>query len=161
MHWNLDSRARLALLQGEPRRALVETLECGRRFEEAGRRNPAFMPWRSRAASCLTRLDEERERARDLAAEELALAQAFGAPRALGRALRITGLVTGELERLREAVDVLEPSIARLELAYALCDLGSALVRSGERAAPAGAPAGSCARAAGRRGASPRRARTA
>ncbi|HEY3647097.1 MAG TPA: tetratricopeptide repeat protein, partial [Streptosporangiaceae bacterium] len=61
------------------------------------------------------------------------LARRFGAPRALGRSLRIQGLVSPDdgVGYLREAVDVLAHSPARLECARALAALGSALRRSG------------------------------
>jgi DNA-binding CsgD family transcriptional regulator len=139
-HWHpfLDSRSQLLLLRGEPRRALEETLECGRRYVALGGRNPGWIAWRSRAAICLTLLDEDLGRARLLAEEELELARAFGAPRALGRALRVYGVVVGGkpgLQSLRDAVAVLEESPARLELAHAVCDLGAALRRGGERQA--------------------------
>jgi DNA-binding CsgD family transcriptional regulator/tetratricopeptide (TPR) repeat protein len=134
--WFLDSRSRLYVERGDLRRGLAETLECGRRFERAGGRNPAFIPWRSRAALCLTGLGEEPERARTLADEELELARAWGAPRALGAALRARGVVVGGeegLASLLEAVAVLDPSPARLELARALTDLGATLRRGGRR----------------------------
>jgi DNA-binding CsgD family transcriptional regulator len=63
-------------------------------------------------------------------------ARAFGAPRTLGIALRTAGLVEGGdpgLERLAEAVTVLNRSEAVLELARALIDYGSALRRFGRR----------------------------
>jgi hypothetical protein len=63
-------------------------------------------------------------------AEEIALARRWGAPTALGRALRIAGLVHGDpagLALLREATTVLAGSPARLEYAKALIDIGSAL----------------------------------
>jgi DNA-binding CsgD family transcriptional regulator len=135
-HWHafLDARAQLHLLKGPPRRALEDALECGRRFEAVGGRNPAFIPWRSRAALCLTELGEEPERARALAGEEVELARAWGAPRALGSTLRAQGLVLGgELATLREAVEVLDGSPARLEHARALVELGAALRRGGGR----------------------------
>jgi DNA-binding CsgD family transcriptional regulator len=139
-HWHpfLNSRSQLLLLRGELRGALEATLECGRRYTALGGRNPGWIAWRSRAALCLTLLGEDPERARSLAEEEVALARAFGAPRAHGRALRMRGLVTGDGDGLashREAVDVLEGSPARLELAHALCDLGAALRRAGDRRA--------------------------
>src|SRR5262249_57677116 len=62
----------------------------------------------------------------------------WGAPRALGPALRILGVVEGGaegLERLQEAVAVLEPSPARLDYAYALADLGASLRRRNKRTA--------------------------
>ena len=66
--------------------------------------------------------------------EELELARRFGAPRAIGGALRAAGLVRGGEEGtdlLREAVDVLEGSGADLELARALTDLGAAVRSAG------------------------------
>jgi DNA-binding CsgD family transcriptional regulator len=59
----------------------------------------------------------------------VALARASGAPGALGRALRVLGEAKGErgLDHLREAVEVLERSTARLERAKALTSLGVAL----------------------------------
>jgi hypothetical protein len=38
---------------------LEDALECGRRFEAVGGRNPAFLAWRSRAALCLTQLGSD------------------------------------------------------------------------------------------------------
>jgi ATP/maltotriose-dependent transcriptional regulator MalT len=137
-HWFLDSRARLLLACGKLGDGLAATLEAGRRFERVGGRNPAWMAWRSQAALALVGLGEDRARARALVREELELAREWGAPRALGRALRAAGLVAGGeqgLNLLREAVEVLEGSPAQLELARALADLGSTLRRSGQRAA--------------------------
>lgn len=144
-HWYrvLDSRARLLMLQGRTRESLDASLACGRCYSVHGRDNPALVDWRSGAALALRALDR-REEAQTLAAEELALARRWGAPRALGRALRVAGLtgltgLTGGGEQglglLREAVAVLEPSPARLEYAKALVELGAALRRSGQRAA--------------------------
>jgi len=62
----------------------------------------------------------------------------FGAPRALGVALRVVGLAeggAGGLERLHEAVASHRASPAALELAHSLTELGAALRRGGERAA--------------------------
>jgi DNA-binding NarL/FixJ family response regulator len=62
----------------------------------------------------------------------------FGAPRALGIALRAAGLARGGQEGLallRESVAVLDGSPALLERAHSLAELGAALRRSGERAA--------------------------
>src|SRR5205085_1644313 len=75
--------------------------------------------WRTEAA--LARLDRgEREAAHELATEEVALARDWGAPRTLGRALRVAGLAErGEegLALLRESLTVLRRSPARLERA--------------------------------------------
>ena len=88
--------------------------------------NPAAVDWRSQAAVAHAALGQ-RDAARALALEELALARRFGAPRALGIALRTLGVIGDELDHLEEAVDVLAASPARLEHARALADLGVAL----------------------------------
>src|SRR5213078_4550206 len=114
------SRARLWILQGRTREGLAELLALGRRYEAIGGRNPDVYSWRSQAALALLELGE-REEARRLAAEEVELARQWGAPRALGKALRTAGLVErgeGGLPLLREAADVLEDSPAGLELAH-------------------------------------------
>jgi DNA-binding CsgD family transcriptional regulator len=94
------------------------------------------MPWRGWAAEGLRRLDRNDE-ARALAEEELALARRWGAPHAIGASLRVLGLVEGNesgMGLLREAVEVLAGSEARLEHARALVDLGAALRRANQRA---------------------------
>lgn len=72
-----------------------------RLFEAVGGRNPALVAWRSQAALAFMRLGDRGE-ARRLATEELALARAWGAPRALGAALRAMGLVEGGGRGLEE-----------------------------------------------------------
>ena len=72
-----------------------------------------------------------------LAEEELARARRFGAPRALGIALRVAGLCQGGkrgLGLLEESVEVLQESPAALERATSLCELGAALRRAKRRA---------------------------
>ena len=79
----------------------------------------------------------ERDHGVRLAEEEIELARRWGAPRALGVALRAAGIAHGGehgLSLLREATAVLEPSAAPLEHARAITDLGSALRRAGHRA---------------------------
>jgi DNA-binding CsgD family transcriptional regulator len=135
LYWLLDSRARLLLLQNRTEEGLNAVLDCGRRYSSHGFVNPAFLAWRSTAALALHQLARTEE-SQALAAEELELARRWGAPRALGRALRVAGLVHGNetgLPLLHEAVDVLENSPARLEHAKALVDLGAALRRTGRR----------------------------
>ena len=97
--------------------------------------NPAVAPWRSSAALACAALGD-RARAQLLVSEELAAAQSFGAPRAVGIALRTAGLVEQgprSIDLLAEAVSALEHSSARLELARALVDYGAAHRRSGRR----------------------------
>jgi DNA-binding CsgD family transcriptional regulator/tetratricopeptide (TPR) repeat protein len=130
------SRARLRMLRGDLLGGLELMLDAGRRFEAVGGRNPAFMPWRSQAALALLQL-ERPEEAAALAEEELELARVWGAPRALGAALRAAGLVeSGKrgLALLQEAVEVLAGSPAKLEQAKARTELGAALRRANQRA---------------------------
>ena len=110
-------------------------LDQGRRFEEVGSRNPAFIAWRSPAALALQQLGDN-DQARRLVAEELELARTWGAPRALGAALRAAGLIEGGkggLALLEEAVQVLSGSPAKLEHAKARTELGAALRRANRR----------------------------
>lgn len=97
--------------------------------------SPAALEWRSETALVCHATGDD-ARARELVEEELDLARRFGAPRALGVALRGHGLVVGGaagLEELRESVAVLGRSPARLEEVRAQVDLGAALRRAGHR----------------------------
>jgi DNA-binding CsgD family transcriptional regulator/tetratricopeptide (TPR) repeat protein len=130
-----DSSARLRILRGDLAGGLAELLDTGRRFEAVGSRNPAFIAWRSPAALALQQLGEQSEASR-LAAEELEVARTWGAPRALGAALRVAGLIesgTRGLALLEEAVEVLRDSPAKLEHAKARTELGAALRRANRR----------------------------
>jgi DNA-binding CsgD family transcriptional regulator len=131
-----NTRARLRIRRGDLAGGLDELLAAGRAFTEIGGRNPAFMPWRSQAALALLQHGRAQE-AGPLAEEELELARLWGAPRALGAALRAAGLVAGGKEGLallQEAVEVLSDSPARLEQAKARTELGAALRRANRRA---------------------------
>jgi DNA-binding CsgD family transcriptional regulator len=82
--------------------------------------NPVWRPWRTYRAPILAavgRVDE----ARELMAEEVRLARQWGAPSVLGRTLRVAGELggPGSEEMLREALELLTPSVARFELACA------------------------------------------
>ena len=95
------------------------------------------MLWRSGAALAAHALGDV-ERARALAEQEVELARAYGAPRPIGIALRTCGLVMGGeegFELLETAVQVLDRSPARLELARARSELGAAHRRAGRRQA--------------------------
>jgi DNA-binding CsgD family transcriptional regulator len=127
----LHFRARVRLAQGRDDDALADALEVGRRYEAFGLRR-AVPPWRSLAAVLLAGRGEQ-ERALGLAEEELALAERWDTPVARGLALRGLGLVKADLVLLRAAVDELDGSPWRLELARALVDLGAALRRAGRR----------------------------
>ena len=134
----LRAGALVEAARGDHRAALARALELGRAVTSFGHTNPpaSFPAWRSLAALEHHALGETAE-ARTLAQEEVELARAWGAPRTLGRALRILGLIQGGddgIALIREAVAVLEPSPARLEHAYALANLGGALRRANQRA---------------------------
>ena len=122
----LNARARLGLAQGDPRAALADLLEVGRRQQVMREPNPATVDWRSQAALAYATLDQPAV-ALELVGLELDLARRFGAARAIGIALPTLGTIAGDLDRLHEAVDVLAASPARLEHARALADLGVAL----------------------------------
>ena len=130
----LEARGRLRLTQGRLADGLADLFEAGRRWERLHCHSATR--WRVDAALGLAR-QGELERARDLAGEQLRLAERTGPPRAVGIAARALGTVTGRgdgVALLREAVALLEHTPARLELAHALVDLGSALRREGHRA---------------------------
>jgi DNA-binding CsgD family transcriptional regulator len=123
----LGARSRLLARRGDLDGALYDVLEAGRLLGTLGIANPAIHPWRSQAAELHAELGDP-IRARALAAEELVLARAWGAPRAVGIALRASGKVAVDgagVPLLEEAVQVLTGSSARLELASAYAELGT------------------------------------
>jgi DNA-binding CsgD family transcriptional regulator len=129
------SRARLRIETGSPERGVEELLQVGETVRLIPHDNPSSVPWRSWAAEGLRLLDRNDE-ARALADEELALARRWGALQTIGASLRALGLVEGGkagIGLLREAVEVLAGSEARLEHARALVDLGAALRRANQR----------------------------
>jgi DNA-binding CsgD family transcriptional regulator len=133
--WFRLIRARLRIETGSPERGVEELLQVGETARLVPYDNPSGVPWRGWAAEGLRLLDRNDE-ARALADEELALARRWGDPRAIGASLRVLGLVeggTGGIGRLREAVEVLADSEARLEHARALVDLGAALRLANQR----------------------------
>ncbi|MET8756612.1 AAA family ATPase [Lentzea sp. NPDC004782] len=130
-HALLHQRGRLHLALGDPASALRDHLDCGRRMERRGARNPSLQPWRTHAALAHMALGE-RDHAVRLAAQELELARDWGLAVPIGVALRASGVVTGSADLLEEAVSTLRSTSARLELARALVDLGVAL-RAGGR----------------------------
>ena len=136
--YNVARHARgcLHAAAGDHAAAVKDLLEAGELAELWGVRNPMLIPWRSDAALSLSALGD-RDTASRLCAEEIELARQWGAARGLGIALRAAGVAEGGgrgLELLAEAVSVLRPSAARLELARALVDLGAAHRRAGSRA---------------------------
>ena len=135
------ARGRLRLAQGRAADALADFRACRALFgaDVWGMpvRETGYVHARSGAALALLRLGR-RQQARQLADAELADVRVFGAPRALGIALRAAGLARGGnegLALLRESAAVLEGSPALLERARSLAEFGAARRRSGERAA--------------------------
>ncbi|MEU2687079.1 AAA family ATPase [Streptomyces hygroscopicus] len=113
-------------LHGRRAGALETLLACGRQLEASGWRNPVLFAWRPWAATLQQRLGDSCA-AMALAEEELVRTAEWGAPVALGRALRLkAGLLGGDqgMKLLRESVDVLRASANELELARALLQLG-------------------------------------
>ncbi|WP_241721193.1 ATP-binding protein [Streptomyces lydicus] len=131
----LMSLAALRIAQGNPRAGLSLLRECGHHCEAAGTISPAMAPWRSRSVAAHLALGDTAS-ARTLAEQELDLARRCRIPRALGVALRVTGLATSGprgMDLLAEAVDVVGPTPARLELARALDAFGAALLHRDDR----------------------------
>jgi DNA-binding CsgD family transcriptional regulator len=107
--------------------------ECEGLAGRTGATNPAIAAWRSGAAVAHAQLGDLKEAER-LIQEELSLAEAFGAPAPIGRALRALAAISEPqpaLEALRSAVDIMDASQAALERGRVLLDYGSALRRSG------------------------------
>jgi DNA-binding CsgD family transcriptional regulator len=131
------ARGCLHAARGDHEAAIADLSSLGADAARWGIVNPAAIAWRSAAALSRTALGD-RDAARLLAAEEVALARRWGASREIGMALRAAGLVEGGsdgIALLTEAVSVLRDSPARLELARALLDLGAAQRRAGGRTA--------------------------
>jgi DNA-binding CsgD family transcriptional regulator len=129
------SRGRLHVGRGRVAEGLEDFLAVGVGVTRAMVTSPSYLPWRSEAALACLALGDHESAAR-LAAEELELARAFGAPRTLGVSMRAAGVVAGGDRGealLREAIDALERGDARLERARALADLGSLLRRRNRR----------------------------
>ena len=128
-------RGRLRNLLGRPQDAIADLEQCRDIVTSTGVTAPAFIEWRTDLSLAHLGVGD-RDSAREVAAEDLALSRAFGAPRELGMALRTSGLAVGGepgLDLLVDSVDVLAPSEADLEHAKSLVELGAAMRRSGRR----------------------------
>ena len=121
----------VVLLELDRPAAAIAELRAAGRTHEKWAPGPGVLAWRSPAALALHRLGEHDE-ARGLAAREVEIARRFGAPRALGVALRTAALVGGGDPRpgLLEAAETLEGSPASLELGRTLVELGAATRRA-------------------------------
>ncbi|MFF9474187.1 ATP-binding protein [Streptomyces roseolus] len=124
--------AELLLATGRAEDAVAALADIGRRLEPRGKRNPSCSPWQLHLALAEAATGSP---ARALATAESALARArqYGAPSAIGQALRVTAEVTDGAERIKlleESVDWLDQSPAAYELARSLVALGAALRRT-------------------------------
>ncbi len=132
----LYALGRLNTAKGMRKDGLEIMLRCEQRVREMRAPNPAAdLPWRAEAALLAAQLGEP-ERARELLEENVTRARAFGAPHALGVALRASGVIKAGNEGLRllvEAVSVLDGSRVDLELGRTLTEPGAALRRAGRR----------------------------
>jgi DNA-binding CsgD family transcriptional regulator len=129
----LDSRGRLHLARGDPRAALRDFLDCGGALGRRGGVDaPASFPWRSQAALALVRLGD-RDRAREMASEELLLAQESQIPGVVAEALIALAIVEdGQpgMGRLRTALEILADSPRMLTRIRAMTALGAMLRRN-------------------------------
>ena len=131
--WAHEARGRLAAATGGWNLALEQFLACGERAQSVLVRNPSMFHWRSEAGLAALRLGQ-RELARQLIDEETALAERFGAPRAIAVARRAEALLDrGEAaeQGLRCAADLFCDCGARVELAHTLVELGATIRRAG------------------------------
>ena len=125
----------LALAAGRMGDGIEILIEEGAWLEKRGYVNPSFEPWRMILAPALARVGRSR-RAREVIEPAVVRAREFGAPWALGSALRAAGTIEqghAGIETLREAVAILEASHCRLEHAEAQLELGAALRRANQR----------------------------
>ncbi|MEU6576863.1 AAA family ATPase [Streptomyces sp. NPDC046805] len=122
----------LLLARGLTEDAAAELAAAGRRLEPRGIRNPAWCPWQLHLARAESH--DSPERALNTALDAVSRARQFGAPSAIGQALRTAAEVSSgsaRIKYLEESVTHLERSPAAYELACALVALGTELRRSG------------------------------
>ncbi|MFF7883927.1 ATP-binding protein [Streptomyces sp. NPDC020794] len=122
----------LLLARGLTKDAAAELEAAGRRLDPRGMRNPSWCPWQLHLARAESH--DAPERAVATALEAVHRARQFGAPSAVGQALRAAADVSSGSTRvklLEESVSHLERSPAAYELACALVALGTELRRSG------------------------------
>jgi DNA-binding CsgD family transcriptional regulator/tetratricopeptide (TPR) repeat protein len=130
----LNARGRIYAAKGQWRAALEEFGACGTLLKQVGVVQPAIVPWRSDAALAHASLGEL-EKARQLAGEQLALADQWDCQRARATALRAAAAAEDDaraVELLRAAARS-AAGLAPLEHAHVLTDLGARLRRAGHR----------------------------
>lgn len=137
-NWVLHARAWLRLAQSKTSSARADFAALDARGVRHWRPwNPAMFCHRGGLIQCLL-LADEHVQARALAAEDLARARAWGAPRAVGLALRHAALVAdwpAAQQLLRDSAAALCAAGARLEHARSLHTLGALQRAQGQRQA--------------------------
>lgn len=130
----LRARGVALVAAGRPEEALEVLDECARRLDDLGVDSPTWCSWRPVAVAACWALGR-RDRARDLAREDVAHAETKGAAVALGVALRLVGQCAEDdaVGPLLHSVAVLEETEARLEEARSRVALGAALRRAGHK----------------------------
>jgi DNA-binding CsgD family transcriptional regulator len=134
--WDSVSESHMFLLAGRAKvlfhRGLVEpALKIHDRIAEltVGIDNPAWRSWQENRAEVLIAVGRRAE-AVEIVEADIGFAQRWGTSLGLGRTLRVLGTIREDgIGELREAVAVLQPSDAKLELAKARATLGEKLVR--------------------------------
>ena len=129
----LYARGEYYLAMGSSQSALTDFMDCGKRMITWGLDQPGLVPWRTKAAEAYLAAGNNLK-ARELSREQLA--QVGPRPsRTRGISLRALALTSHPSKRtalLRESVEVLRDSGARLELAYTFGDLSNAHLALGE-----------------------------
>jgi DNA-binding CsgD family transcriptional regulator len=129
----LYARGEYYLATGSPQAALTDFTDCGNRMIMWGLDQPGLVPWRTKAAEAHLAVGNSLK-ARELSNEQLA--QVGPRPsRVRGISLRALALTSHPNKRtalLRESLEVLRNSGARLELAYTFSDLSNAHLELGE-----------------------------
>lgn len=129
----LQARGALRVAQQRPAEALDDLVAAGQGWRGLDMTNPVIASWRTAAAAAHAALGHSAEAA-SLASEQLALARRAGAAATLGAALRCHAATAARPDAgpsLAEAVNLLQATPARYELALALADLGRHLRQTG------------------------------
>ncbi|MFL6072386.1 MAG: LuxR C-terminal-related transcriptional regulator [Mycobacteriales bacterium] len=130
----LYARGTYFLETEKPQAALGDFLACGTLMNEWGLDLPSLVPWRTSAAQAYLAVGRH-DRAHQLAAEQLSLSADADTTRTRGISLRMLAATSEPRRRpalFREAVEVLQSSGDRLEMARALAGLSQAHRALGE-----------------------------
>jgi DNA-binding CsgD family transcriptional regulator len=128
----LVTRARLRERRGNGTGAIADLREAARRLDRSESLAINEQDIRLHLA-LLEHATGDQGAADTIAARARVIAERWGTPGAIGSALRVSGVISADVEMLRAAVAHLETSALRLEHARASADLGAALRRQGDR----------------------------